>query len=282
MTEAFDGDWLALREGFDAAARSLALGQALSAALPDDPRLLDMGAGTGSLLRWLAPLIGRDQRWTLVDADPVLLGRAMRDIAGWADARGMEVTGTSGTLSLASSPGRWQVVARTADLADGAPDLAGQDAVVCSALLDLVSAAWIRRFAAGLRIPLLACLSVDGRDGMVPPLPLDLAVGTAFRRDQRRDKGFGRALGPTAPAVLQDTLQRHGFTVRSARSDWHIPRVATAMLLKLTGSFADVALSAPTACKAAVEGWERTRRRQIAARRLAIRVGHRDILALPG
>ncbi len=282
MNETFDGGWLALRESFDAAARSPALARALAAALPERPRLLDMGAGTGSLFRWLAPLIGRDQRWTLVDADPVLLGRAMRNIADWGEARGMEVTGTAATLLLVSASGRWRVTARVADLADGAPDLSGQDAAVCSALLDLVSAAWVRRFAAGLRVPLLACLSVDGRDAILPPHPLDLAIDKAFRRDQTRDKGFGRALGPTAPAVLQGALRRHGFTVRSARSDWHIPRGATGMLLKLAGSFADVALSRPAARRTAIGAWEHARRRQITARRLAIRVGHRDILALPG
>ncbi len=56
MSDAFDAAWLALREPFDAAARSRALAEALIAHLPARPRLLDLGCGTGSLFRWLAPM----------------------------------------------------------------------------------------------------------------------------------------------------------------------------------------------------------------------------------
>ena len=60
-TEEFDLEWLDLREPFDAFARNEALADALVAVLPARPRLLDLGAGTGSLLRWLAPraLVGK-------------------------------------------------------------------------------------------------------------------------------------------------------------------------------------------------------------------------------
>jgi hypothetical protein len=47
MAESFDGDWLDLREPFDAAARDPGLATRLAAALPARPRILDLGAGTG-------------------------------------------------------------------------------------------------------------------------------------------------------------------------------------------------------------------------------------------
>jgi hypothetical protein len=281
LTEAFAADWLALREPFDAQARSASLADAFAAALPAFPRVLDMGAGTGSLFRWLAPLIGRDQHWILADADAGLLERALEDIAAWALELGAEAEFHPGALLLETPLGTWRVETRLTDLSAGAPDLSGQDGVVCSALLDLVSAAWIERLAASLDIPLLACLSVDGRDVMLPPHALDGVVRGAFRRDQGRDKGFGRALGPSAPATLRRTLESHGLHVRSAPSDWRIPAFATAMLLELTHSAANVATLHLPARRAAIRAWERTRQRQIAAHRLAIRVGHRDILALP-
>ena len=70
-----------LRENFDAAARSVALARTLSAVLPRHPSLIDLGAGTGSLFRWLAPILGGAQTWTLADADGLLLRRAFVDIA---------------------------------------------------------------------------------------------------------------------------------------------------------------------------------------------------------
>ncbi|MFM7687976.1 MAG: class I SAM-dependent methyltransferase, partial [Alphaproteobacteria bacterium] len=76
MAESFDGDWLDLREPYDAAARNPELAEMLAASLPARPRLLDLGAGTGSLLRWLGHFIGRARSWTLVDSDAELLARA--------------------------------------------------------------------------------------------------------------------------------------------------------------------------------------------------------------
>ena len=271
MSERFAADWLALREGFDAAARSPALARRLAAALPARPRVLDLGAGTGSLFRWLAPIIGRAQDWTLADADPALLARALDDIAAWAAARGYAVTDRGRALALRTPAGTWRVGVRVADLAHEVP-LDGQDAVVCSALLDLVSADWIVRLAARLRVPLLACL---------PRHPADAPVRTGFRRDQGRDKGLGPALGPRAPAVLQAALAARGFTVASAPSDWRIAPRAAGMLAELVRGHAEVAARRLPLRRAAIGAWQAARLRQVGRHRLAIRVGHRDSLALP-
>ncbi len=84
MTDRFAADWLALREPFDLAARSVALARRLAERLPRRPRLMDLGAGTGSMFRFLAPIIGRGQDWILVDADAALLDDAFGRTAAWA------------------------------------------------------------------------------------------------------------------------------------------------------------------------------------------------------
>jgi hypothetical protein len=144
------------------------------------------------------------------------------------------------------------------------------DTVVCSALLDLVSAAWLQHLVNRLSMPFLACLNVDGRDAWRPNHPRDARVGTEFRHDQRRDKGLGPGLGATAPAVAMRMLAMRGFVIASATSDWSIPRAALAMQ------------------RALIEGrgvndadWHEIRLRQALRGKLAITIGHRDILALP-
>jgi SAM-dependent methyltransferase len=110
MTEAFDGDWLDLREPYDAAARDFGLAVRLAAALPARPRILDLGAGTGSLLRWLGHFIRRAQAWTLVDADPELAERAFETIADRAEGAGWGVTFPGKRTLLVHSPkGAWRV-----------------------------------------------------------------------------------------------------------------------------------------------------------------------------
>ena len=72
----FDERWLALREPCDHAARSGALAARFVEAVGPSPRLVDLGAGTGSNLRYLAPRLPTAQRWLLVDHDPALLRQA--------------------------------------------------------------------------------------------------------------------------------------------------------------------------------------------------------------
>lgn len=284
MTERFDPDWLALREGFDARARSLALIDRLLGALPARPRLLDLGAGTGSLFRFLAPLIGGVQAWTFADADAELLDEAFRAITQWAEALDWTVTCSGRALLVHTPMGVWRVEGIALDLGD-APEslpLAPTDAILCTALLDLVSANWLNRFAAALRSPFLAGLNVDGRNVWLPHHPADAIVAAGFRRDQGRDKGFGPALGVRAPSVALHSLATHGFAVVSAPADWRVPRPALRMTQALVHGAANAARRAMPARHDAVAAWEAARMRQAAQGRLAIRVGHRDILAMPG
>ena len=287
MTERFSADWLALREPFDVAARSVVLAERLVGLLPARPRLLDLGAGTGGLFRWLAPLIGRAQVWTLADADPELLADAFFSIADWAEGHGWTVTwpghAARRALLVHAPSGAWRVEALQVDLADapaGLP-LAAVDAVLSSALLDLVSAAWLERLVAALRTPFLATLDVDGREAFLPAHPDDARVRSSFRRDQGRDKGFGRALGVHAPRALHAALAGRGFAVASAPSDWRIAAPGLAMSRALVEGHAEAAVRASPGAGHAIDAWRRARMRHGLQGRLAIRIGHRDSLGLP-
>jgi len=283
MSETFDSNWLALREPFDRAARNPRLALRLAHALPRKPWLVDLGAGTGSLFRYLAPLIGGEQSWTFVDADPALLDEAFNTTAEWADANGLAISSTDSTLTIHAPGGDWRLDGELHDLADmpGALPLREADAVVCSALLDLVSRAWMENLAAALHVPFYAALSVDGRDHWLPRHPADRLVRAGFRRDQARDKGFGRALGPNAPAEAMRIFTARGFHIASAPSDWVIPRGALMMAHQLILGAAGAAMAALPARHGAIAAWREARHRQAMAARLAIRIGHRDILALP-
>lgn len=284
MSEEFDLDWLDLREPFDAAARSEALAETLLAMLPARSRLLDLGAGTGSLFRWLAPRIGRAQAWTLVDHSRAMTEAAFDTIAERAENVGLKVTFPNRRTLLVHAPGgAWRVEALVADLAEAPANLPlpNSDAVLCSALCDLVSEAWAERMAAALRVPFYAALNVDGRAHFTPPVPGDALVNAAFRRDQVRDKGFGRALGPNAPAVLARVFAARGFVVRSATSDWLIPRQASAMAAELAEGHADAAAEQDRRNAGRIEAWRRARLEQAMDLRLAVRIGHRDLLAVP-
>lgn len=275
MIERFDAEWLALREPFDHAARSLALAQRLAELLPRRPRLVDLAAGSGSMFRFLAPIIGRGQDWTLIDADGALLDEAFGRTAAWARRRAYAATADGNQLLVSTPHGLWRMQVIQQDLASWSGHADGADAILCSALLDLVSAPWLARLCDALTVPFLACLSADARDAWLPRHPYDALVLSAFRRDMLRDKGFGAALGTAAPRFLS---ARHCV---SAPADWHVPRTALRMLRALIDGTADAARNARPSRSAEIAEWQELRLRQAMRGRLAIRIGHRDILALP-
>ncbi len=274
MTERFAANWLALREPFDLAARNVALARRLADRLPRRPRVMDLGAGTGSMFRFLAPIIGRGQDWTLVDADAALLDDAFGHTAAWARRHHFAATADGNELLVSTPHGLWRMRAEVRDLAAlPSTRLHDADAVVCSALLDLVSASWLSRLRDALAVPFLACLTADGRDVWRPRHPSDAIVLAAFRRDMQRDKGFGPALGTSASGALAATA--------SAQSDWRIPRPALGMQRALIDATADAARNARPARTAVITEWQEARLRQALRGRLAITIGHRDILVLP-
>ncbi|WP_424139335.1 class I SAM-dependent methyltransferase [Roseomonas chloroacetimidivorans] len=285
MTESFDADWLELREPHDARARHLGLAQHLSAALPARPRLLDLGAGTGSLFRWLAPLLNRPQAWTLVDADVSLIEFAFDTIADRAVAVGFEVSAPNKRTLLVHTPsGAWRVEGLVLDLADaprGLP-LDRADGVVCTALCDLVSRPWISRLAAGLRLPFYSALNVASDARFLPPHPADGIVARGFRRDQGRDKGFGGpALGLDATRAMAAGFRARGFRVTTAPSPWRIGPADTRMLTDLARGHAQAALGHAPGHGPAIHGWVAARAAQARRGRLRAMVGHSDLLAIP-
>jgi SAM-dependent methyltransferase len=256
--------------------------------LPARPRILDLGAGTGALLRWLGHFIGRAQAWTLVDADAALIERAFDTIAERAEDAGWGVTFPGRRTLLVHSPrGAWRVEGLLADLRE-APDnlpLHAVDAVVNTALCDLVSEAWLEEMAAACaeyRLPFYAALNVTGRERFSPPHRDDALVARGFARDQARDKGFsGTALGAKAPAAIAAAFEAHGYEVLRAPSDWIVPRTASRMAVALSDGHANAAFRWERRNAKRIGRWMLDRAAQARDLRLGVRVGHADVLCLP-
>ena len=91
----FSLDWLRLRAPFDRAARDAGLARRFAAALRRPagrpPRLVDLGTGTGANARVLAPVIGGDQDWLLLDSDAAMLGFCAAEHLAWAAREGYGV-----------------------------------------------------------------------------------------------------------------------------------------------------------------------------------------------
>ncbi|WP_436520134.1 class I SAM-dependent methyltransferase [Actinoplanes sp. HUAS TT8] len=196
MTGEFSADWLGLREPADADARSLDL----VGRLPTPTKVIrDLGCGTGSLGRWLAPRLPVPQLWILTDRDHDLL-----EIAADRMPDGVNV-----------AIDERDVTALTRD------DLTGADLVTCSALLDLLTAPQIDRLVevcAQSRTNALFTLSVTGVVTLEPADPRDAEVRDAFNAHQRRDA----KLGPDAPDYAAAAFEKAGARVIIRESPWQL------------------------------------------------------------
>jgi SAM-dependent methyltransferase len=274
---AFSPAWLDLREPVDHRSRNRALALALARHFDGwrSLRVVDLGSGTGSNLRATAPLLGPEQHWTLVDLDEALLAAAAARLTAWAD--GFEVR--SGALFLFKGQKRIEVEFRRADLAGDLDAALGPAAhlVTAAALFDLVSAAFIRRFAAALaarKSAVYTVLTYDGQQRWTPPHPADAAMAAAFHSHQSRDKGFGGAAGPAAPDLLREALAAAHYCVRAADSAWRLGAQDAALIADLALGFATAAGETGAIDAATLASW-----REVA--RTGAVVGHADTLALP-
>lgn len=259
----FSADWLALREPYDLRARNVAVLDAAIAWSKDifAIRIVDLGCGTGSTLRALAPRLPGRQNWRLFDNDFGLLARA------GAITPPATVTVTATPLDL----GRDLEIAL-----DGSIDL-----ITASALLDLVSKSWLERLVVELAtrsIPFYAAISHDGRLEIVPPDPFDTMIVAAVNLHQRTDKGFGPALGGTSAPFAITRLRSLGYSVIHGTSDWVLEPHDCDIQMELFSSWAAAARQTGQVAVDTVN-WLARRREFVAARQSSIRVGHVDFWA---
>jgi hypothetical protein len=262
--------WLALREPADAEARARDLAEALERALPAGvPRVIhDLGCGTGSMGRWLAPLLTGPQHWVLHDRDDDLLALAAAHVPGPA-ADGAPVT----------------VEAKHTDIARmAARDLAGASLITASALLDLLTADELDRLAglcADVGCPILLTLSVIGNVEITPADPLDRRVAAAFDAHQRRATERGRLLGPDAVDFAARAFRRLGAEVLIRPSPWRLGRAHSTLAAEWFTGWVGAACEQEAELADECEPYARRRLEQASAGELTVTVGHADLLVLP-
>jgi Methyltransferase domain len=248
--------WLALREPADAAARSAELADRLTLRPP--VLVHDLGSGTGSMARWLAPRLPVPQHWVLHDRDPNLLALAARALPP-----GVSAETRVGDLTRLS-----------------AADLADASLVTCSALLDMLTAAEIEGLVAACAgLPALLTLTVVGAVRLDPPHPLDAVVAAAFDAHQRRTVGGRRLAGPDATEIALTAFSNHGIAVEVRETPWRLrpEPLARAWFDGWLGA----ALEQDPDLSAQLNGYVPSRMEQLRTGRLRVSVGHRDLYA-PG
>jgi SAM-dependent methyltransferase len=270
-TETFDADWLALREPVDHRARPDTLLPLLNDwwSARGASEVLDLGSGTGSNLRYLAPKLIGNQSWRLLDHDEDLLARIE------APSPPVSVTPLRGDLAV---EGLLEI--RTADL------------VTASALLDLASERWISELVEACSAAGCAALFSLSYDGTIEWSDTqgthrsdahgdDELVRSAVNAHQHGDKGLGSALGPDAAAFAASSYQDMGYRTWVRSSPWRLGSDDAELALALIAGWKGAAEEQRPDRVDQIGAWAHRRAGSIIDRTVSLTVGHLDLLALP-
>jgi len=269
MTVRVSAKWLALREPADAAARAIELVDRVTAHLPASGSVIhDLGGGTGSMGRWLAPLLPGPQRWIVHDQDPDLLRVAALDPPHTA------VDGAAVTVEP-----------RESDVTRLRPgDLADASLIAASALLDGLTRDELIAVVGscqGPRCPVLLTLSVVGSVELVPADSLDRRVAAAFDAHQRRTVERGRLLGPDAVSVAVEEFTRAGAEVVVRSSPWRLGAAQSELAAEWLDGWLAAACEQDSGLAPEAGPYRRRRLAEAATGRLAVTVDHADLMVLP-
>lgn len=262
----FNPRWLSLREPADRSARDGSLLAAMAKWLEGQTRplhVLDIGCGTGSTWRSLAPILPSDTRWTLLDHDADLLA-----------ASRLEIGAQTGV----------DYVQHDLNDVSGLP-LQGHSVVTASALFDLCSEEFCQALVERLSeagCGLYAALNYDGAMSWSHSHPLDQRVIENFNRHQQTDKGFGPALGPTATTRLHEMLKAAGYAVAVGKSPWIMTAAQAELQRVFLQGFRQPLLEVGGLSGEEISGWLSFRLSSVTRPDSTCTVGHQDLLAFPG
>ncbi|MBD3640587.1 MAG: glycosyltransferase family 4 protein [Marinobacter sp.] len=270
----FDREWLEAREPADHRARSELLTERLDhwlrnqyASLGAEPLVMaDIGSGRASNSLFLSSRLSVPGLWHLIEQDGGLLALGESRLRQC----GQLVVGHHLTLTTGEMERLLPVPLHL---------------LTASALIDLVSDAWLRSLTAavvGRQASVLIVLSYAGEFGLSPPDADDRKLKELVNRHQHRDKGSGRALGPEATSRFRELLLDAGYTVQVEDSPWHLDRDDAVAVETLLRGWVEAALEQSPAASTWLGAWLDRRLGQLASGELQVMVAHHDLLALPG
>ena len=205
-------------------------------------------------------------------------------LRAWAAERGHDAILEPGALLLRGETLVCHVQTRRLDLAivNDASSFDGRTLVTASALLDLVSEPWLRTLIARCReqrAAVLFALTYDGRMHFAPKEPDDELIRELVNRHQRRDKGFGMALGPDGAERARDILSGAGYDVGREPSDWVLTARDGDLQRQLIEGWARAAAEVAPDRDQSIKSWRARRLALVADDRSQLTVGHQDLAA---
>ena len=252
-----------------------------AAELPPDPTILEVGAGTVTMVERLRDWGVLDGgRWVAVDAHEAALSTGRRRLAGRSDSRVVR-DGVEGEHGEVGGDHDGDPIVRLGDLAvefrvADAFEYAATtderfDAVVGCAFFDVVDADSAVETLSAVSSLAYAPITYDGETTVAPPDPDDEAVLDGYHRHMREYR-------PGGPEGAADLMWAAADVVASGPSPWRIEPPYTDDEQAVLAHLLDTIESAVGETGYDASDWAARRREAVASAELAYTARNRDLL----
>ncbi len=221
-------DWLATRYSFDTKARNKQIEQQFlqSISQKEAVQLIDVGAGSGANCRYWIDKIPGNQQWTLIEENPDFSKKSLSALQQFAHARGyaclvqkemLRIQTPTKTIHIKTVQGSLLEIDQLASLSD-------TDAVVANAVYDLLTKDQFEAFIHKIATHHLVFLATLNYRNMYfsPTHPTDEKIIALYHAHMLRPQKEGIAMGPNCVEQMQETLQKHNYTIAVGESVWKI------------------------------------------------------------
>lgn len=285
MTDEFAISWLDARESADVRARDVGIVELIGQFRNglESINVVDLGAGTGALFRYLAPKLGGQQTWRFIDNSDVLRQQIPSRLTAWVAETKLSIKIGKNLWCVGNDSEKYCVFYEQKDFGKGFDEFRVKPQphlITASALLDLVSGSWIEEltaFCLRMGASFYGCLTYDGKIEWSPSHPGDTKLLQLLNQDQKRDKGLGPALGPDSLPFVTQSLASRGFSIELASTPWVLGpddvELQYALLSQWTKLFENAAVWRPQE----FYNWKKFRLETMVDSGSCLEIGHYDI-----
>ena len=219
--EQFSNAWLSSREPYDNLART----KYICDIIKDHHRILDLGSGTGSFLRWCLLNKINFSEFLMIDNDFKLLDKFSSLTSTFCKKHDIEfskITNKHYSLRKNKKIHSSKVILSRKDI-DSQIDLINDfDIISLSALSDLLSSKFLSRIFKYIHKDKILYFSIcfNGKISWNKPHSFDKYILTAFNRDQQKKKGTQISLGFKSINKIQTLSKKYNYKCKKFNSSW--------------------------------------------------------------
>ena len=282
----FSKSWINSREEYDKYSRSNILLERMKLEKKKFTRIIDLGSGNASFLRWCYFVGLNFDEMTLVDYDKKLMNDFYPKTKSFLSKYNIQLIKKSPSKFIIKKNQHHSeriINLKLSDLNNVLNEINNYDIISLSAILDIASKKLIHDLFSLLSNKKILYFSICF-DGTIKFIPIDIYdkyIISNFNQHQSSDKSFGYALGKDGIKYVTALAKKNFFKVKIKDSSWHIDSKNSENTI-FCKSYLDTIYKAlrkdHMVDRDMLDKWYFTKKEVIQSGKINIRVGHKDIL----